>query len=92
MFWVSSESTGWTARRTFRYGAFFGSSGAQVNLANPTPDTLGLYAATENGKMSLVIINKDPGLQQSHSISQMCRSEPTSFVISEVKPVSQSGR
>ncbi|RDB29655.1 Beta-mannanase/endoglucanase A [Hypsizygus marmoreus] len=41
------------------YGAFFGSSSAQVNLANPKPDVLGVYAGTERGKLTLVVINKD---------------------------------
>ncbi|KAF5377193.1 hypothetical protein D9615_006454 [Tricholomella constricta] len=42
------------------YGAYFGSSSAQVNLANPKPDVLGVYAGTELGKLTLVIVNKDP--------------------------------
>ncbi|KAF9564346.1 hypothetical protein CPC08DRAFT_685127 [Agrocybe pediades] len=42
------------------YGTFFGSSSAQVNMATPNPDTQGLYAATENGKLSFVIVNKNP--------------------------------
>ncbi|KAG6901408.1 hypothetical protein C0995_012298 [Termitomyces sp. Mi166 len=44
------------------YGTYFGSSSAQVNLANPQPDILGLYAGTENGLLSLVIVNKDPAI------------------------------
>lgn len=44
-----------------RYGVQFGSSSAQVNLANPNPDTLGVYAGTEGGNnLTLVIVNKDP--------------------------------
>ncbi|KAF8912036.1 glycoside hydrolase family 44-domain-containing protein [Gymnopilus junonius] len=31
-----------------------------VNLDTPNPDTQGVYAATENGKLSLVIVNKNP--------------------------------
>ncbi|KAG6819625.1 hypothetical protein H0H93_010045, partial [Arthromyces matolae] len=43
------------------YGTFFGSYSAQVNLANPQPNILGLYAGVDsNGSLSLVIINKDP--------------------------------
>ncbi|PPQ99990.1 hypothetical protein CVT26_009272 [Gymnopilus dilepis] len=42
------------------YGTFFGSNSAQVNLNTPNPDTQGVYAATENGKLSLVIVNKNP--------------------------------
>lgn len=41
------------------YGVYFGNKSAQVNLATPNPDTVGVYAATENNKLSLVIINKD---------------------------------
>ncbi|KAG5335033.1 hypothetical protein C0989_002426 [Termitomyces sp. Mn162] len=44
------------------YGTYFGNSSAQVNLSNPQPDILGLYAGTENGTLSLVIINKDPAV------------------------------
>lgn len=43
-----------------RYGVHFGSSTAQVNLANPNSDTLGVYAGTEDGILTLVIVNKDP--------------------------------
>ena len=43
-----------------RYGTFFGSISVDVTLDTPLPDTQGLYAATENGKLSLVIINKNP--------------------------------
>ncbi|KAG6825457.1 hypothetical protein H0H92_003646, partial [Tricholoma furcatifolium] len=43
------------------YGTYFGAYTAQVNLANPTPDTFGLYAGTDtDGKLSLVLVNKDP--------------------------------
>ncbi|KAF8060893.1 glycoside hydrolase family 44-domain-containing protein [Lyophyllum atratum] len=42
------------------YGVYFGSSSAQVNLATPKPDILGVYAGTELGKLTLVIVNKDP--------------------------------
>ncbi|KAH9483879.1 Endoglucanase A [Psilocybe cubensis] len=42
------------------YGTYFGSSSAQVNLATPNPDTQGVYAATEGGKLTLVIVNKNP--------------------------------
>ncbi|KAF8969727.1 glycoside hydrolase family 44-domain-containing protein [Flammula alnicola] len=42
------------------YGTHFGSSSAQVNLASPNPDTQGVYAGTENGKLTLVIVNKNP--------------------------------
>ncbi|TFK42363.1 glycoside hydrolase family 44-domain-containing protein [Crucibulum laeve] len=42
------------------YGVHFGSSSAQVNLASPNPDTQGVYAGTEGGKLTLVIVNKNP--------------------------------
>jgi hypothetical protein len=31
-----------------------------VNLATPNPDTQGVYAATEGGKVSMVVVNKNP--------------------------------
>jgi hypothetical protein len=41
-------------------GTYFGSTGVQVNLANrDAADTYGVYAATEDGKLSVVIVNKD---------------------------------
>lgn len=41
-------------------GTYFGSSTAQVNLATyNAADTYGVYAATEGGKLSIVIVNKD---------------------------------
>jgi hypothetical protein len=43
-----------------RYGVFFGSSSVQVDLATPNPDTQGVYAAIEHGKLSLVVVNKNP--------------------------------
>ncbi|KAJ7085167.1 glycoside hydrolase family 44-domain-containing protein [Mycena belliarum] len=42
------------------FGTYFGANSAQVNLASPNPDTQGVYAATEGGKLSLVIVNKNP--------------------------------
>ena len=44
-----------------RYGVNFGSSSVSVKVNNFNPDTLGVYAASDNGKnLSLVIVNKDP--------------------------------
>jgi hypothetical protein len=41
-------------------GTYFGSASVQVNLANPNAaNTYGVYAATDNGKLSVVIVNKD---------------------------------
>jgi len=42
------------------FGVYFGSNSAQVNLATPNPDTQGVYAGTEDGKLTLVIVNKNP--------------------------------
>ncbi|KAK7045829.1 hypothetical protein VNI00_007240 [Paramarasmius palmivorus] len=55
-YWVTPDEMGpvglayWLYRG---YGSYFGSSSAQVNLATPNPDILGVYAGTENGKLSL---------------------------------------
>ncbi|KAJ7480887.1 glycoside hydrolase family 44-domain-containing protein [Mycena latifolia] len=42
------------------FGTYFGSNSAQVNLATPNPDTQGVFAGTEGGKLTLVIVNKNP--------------------------------
>ncbi|KAF9053081.1 glycoside hydrolase family 44-domain-containing protein [Panaeolus papilionaceus] len=52
-------------------GAFFGSASAQVNLANPNPDYLGVYAGTEKGKLSLVILNKHASKTQAFDLSNV---------------------
>ena len=53
-----------------RYGTYFGNFGAQVNLVKPNPDLLGAYAATDaRGKLSLVIVNKDPAKAQSFNLA-----------------------
>ncbi|KAF9053082.1 glycoside hydrolase family 44-domain-containing protein [Panaeolus papilionaceus] len=52
-------------------GTFFGSSSAQVNFANPYPDILGMYAGTENGKLTLVILNKDPSTPQAFDLANL---------------------
>jgi hypothetical protein len=55
-----------------RYGVYFGSSSAQVNLANPNPDTLGVYAGTEaGGTLTLVIVNKDPSSPVAFDLANM---------------------
>ncbi|ESK83166.1 endoglucanase [Moniliophthora roreri MCA 2997] len=53
------------------YGTYFGSSSAQVNLTSPNPDILSIYAGTENGKLSLVIINKSPSAPVSYNLSNV---------------------
>lgn len=52
-------------------GTAFGSSSAQVNLATPNPDLLGVYAGTENGKLSLVIVNKSPDTPVSFDLANV---------------------
>ncbi|KAL0951928.1 hypothetical protein HGRIS_008582 [Hohenbuehelia grisea] len=62
-YWATPDEMGPTglAYWLYRgYGTFFGSSSAQVNLATPNPDTQSVYAGTEGGKLTLVIINKNP--------------------------------
>jgi hypothetical protein len=44
----------------YRYGVYFGSASAQVNFSTANPDTQAIYAGTEGGKLTLVIINKNP--------------------------------
>ncbi|KAK7449720.1 hypothetical protein VKT23_013195 [Stygiomarasmius scandens] len=53
------------------HGTYFGSSSVQVKLANPDPDTVGVYAATENSKLSLVILNKNPSTPISYKFSNI---------------------
>ncbi|KDR79962.1 hypothetical protein GALMADRAFT_1171670 [Galerina marginata CBS 339.88] len=53
------------------YGTFFGSSSAQVNLASPNPDTQGVYAGTEGGKLTLVIVNKNPDTPIAFDLSNV---------------------
>ncbi|KAJ7062139.1 glycoside hydrolase family 44-domain-containing protein [Mycena amicta] len=53
------------------FGTTFGSSSAQVNLATPLPDTQGVYAGTQNGKLTLVIVNKNPDTPIAFQVSNM---------------------
>ena len=57
--------------RYFRYGTFCASATAQVNLATPLPDTQGVYAGTQDGKLSLVIVNKNPDVQISFYLANV---------------------
>ncbi|KAJ7581341.1 glycoside hydrolase family 44-domain-containing protein, partial [Mycena floridula] len=62
-YWVTPDELGPVGLAFWLYrgfGVYFGSSSAQVNLATPNPDTQGVYAGTENGKLTLVIVNKNP--------------------------------
>jgi hypothetical protein len=54
-----------------RFGVHFGANSAQVNLATPNPDTQGVYAATENGKLSVVIVNKNPDKPITFALANM---------------------
>ncbi|KAK6967076.1 endoglucanase A [Favolaschia claudopus] len=53
------------------FGTHFGANSAQVNLATPNPDTQGVYAATENGKLSVVIVNKNPDTPITFALANM---------------------
>lgn len=57
--------------RSSRYGTFFASATAQVNLATPLPDTQGVYAGTQDGKLSLVIVNKNPDVPISFYLANV---------------------
>jgi hypothetical protein len=62
-YWEDPEETGpvglayWLYRG---YGTYFGSLSVLVDLQTALPDTQGVYAAIEDGKLSLVIVNKNP--------------------------------
>ncbi|KAF7369391.1 Endoglucanase A [Mycena venus] len=53
------------------FGVYFGANSAQVSLATPNPDTQGVYAATENGKLSVVIVNKNPDTPITFALANM---------------------
>ncbi|KAJ7132681.1 glycoside hydrolase family 44-domain-containing protein [Mycena filopes] len=53
------------------FGVHFGANSAQVNLATPNYDTQGVYAATENGKLSVVIVNKNPDKPITFALANM---------------------
>uniref|UniRef100_A0A0W0EXF2 Glycoside hydrolase family 44 catalytic domain-containing protein n=1 Tax=Moniliophthora roreri TaxID=221103 RepID=A0A0W0EXF2_MONRR len=73
-YWVTPDEMGpvglayWLYRG---YGTYFGSSSAQVNLATPNPDILGVYAGTDNGKLSLVIVNKSPSAPVTFNLANI---------------------
>ena len=56
---------------SFRYGTYFGSSSAQVKLNTPLPDTQSVYAGLEKGKLSLVILNKNPDTPIAFDLSEV---------------------
>jgi phosphatidylinositol glycan class B len=53
------------------YGTYFGDQTAQVNLANPDPNTWGIYAGSDGSKLTLVIVNKKPGQALSFDLSNV---------------------
>ncbi|KAJ6546648.1 glycoside hydrolase family 44-domain-containing protein [Mycena vulgaris] len=53
------------------FGVHFGSNSAQVSLASPNPNTQGVYAGTENGKLTLVIVNKNPDTPISFDLANL---------------------
>lgn len=53
------------------YGTYFGSYTAQVNLANPDPNTWGIYAGSDGTKLTLVIVNKKPGQALTFDLSNV---------------------
>lgn len=50
---------------------YFGSNSAQVNFATPNPDTQGVYAGTEDGKLTLVVVNKNPGTPLAFDLANL---------------------
>jgi len=53
------------------YGTYFGNYTAQVNLANPDPNTWGIYAGSDGNKLTLVIVNKKPGQALTFDLSNV---------------------
>ncbi|KAJ7752639.1 glycoside hydrolase family 44-domain-containing protein [Mycena metata] len=73
-YWVTPDELGpvglayWLFRGS---GVHFGANSAQVNLASPNYNTQGVYAATENGKLSVVIVNKNPDTPITFALANM---------------------
>ncbi|KXN91516.1 Beta-mannanase/endoglucanase A [Leucoagaricus sp. SymC.cos] len=53
------------------YGTYFGSKTAQVNLANPDPNTWNVFAGSDGSKLTLVIVNKNPSQVLSFDLSNV---------------------
>ncbi|KAF9002619.1 hypothetical protein BDZ89DRAFT_1105191 [Hymenopellis radicata] len=73
-YWATPDELGPIGLAYWLYRGFginFGANSAQVNLATPNPDTQGVYAATENGKLSLVIVNKNPDTPITFELDNM---------------------
>ncbi|KAF7303616.1 Endoglucanase A [Mycena indigotica] len=74
MYWGTVDENGpiglafWLYRG---FGTTFAANSAQVNLATPLPDTQGVYAGTEKGKLTLVIINKNPDKPIAFQVSNL---------------------
>ncbi|KIM28564.1 glycoside hydrolase family 44 protein [Serendipita vermifera MAFF 305830] len=62
-YWANPDAKGPVGLAYWLYrgsGTYFGNTGVQVNLATSNAaNTYGVYAATEGGKLSIVIVNKD---------------------------------
>ncbi|KAJ7107820.1 glycoside hydrolase family 44-domain-containing protein [Mycena epipterygia] len=73
-YWVTPDELGPVGLAYWLYrgfGVYFGANSAQVNLATPNPDTQGVYAGTENGKLTLVIVNKNPDTPIGFALANM---------------------
>ncbi|KAF8197757.1 glycoside hydrolase family 44-domain-containing protein [Mycena galopus ATCC 62051] len=73
-YWVTPDELGPVGLAYWLYrgfGTHFGANSAQVNMATPNPDTQGVYAATENGKLSVVIVNKNPDTPITFALANM---------------------
>ncbi|KAJ7915005.1 glycoside hydrolase family 44-domain-containing protein [Mycena leptocephala] len=73
-YWVTPDELGPVGLAYWLYRGFgvnFGANSAQVNLATPNPNTQGVYAATENGKLSVVIVNKNPDTPITFALANM---------------------
>ncbi|KAF5330498.1 hypothetical protein D9619_005404 [Psilocybe cf. subviscida] len=73
-YWATPDELGPVGLAYWLYrgsGTYFGSSTAQVNLASPNPNTQGFYASSQNGKVSVVIINKNPNTPIAFDIANL---------------------
>ncbi|KAJ7231376.1 glycoside hydrolase family 44-domain-containing protein [Mycena rebaudengoi] len=75
-YWATPDERSPVGRAYWLYrgfGVHFGTNSVQVNLTTPNPDTQGVYAATENGKLSVVIVNKNPDTPITFTLTNMPR-------------------
>ncbi|KAF9269904.1 hypothetical protein L218DRAFT_1071416 [Marasmius fiardii PR-910] len=72
-YWATPDPNGPVGLAYWLYrgsNAFFGSTSLKVTLpSSSSPDTVGVYAATASGKLSVVIINKNPSAPVSYKFS-----------------------